>query len=78
MTIAVSDSGPGVPEALRQRVFEPFFTTRDGRTGGLGLAISRRLVEAVRGHIAVGESNHGGAEFRVHLPAANRANGDVG
>jgi len=71
VTIAVSDSGPGVPEALRQRVFEPFFTTRDGRTGGLGLAISRRLVEAVRGHIAVGESNHGGAEFRVHLPAAN-------
>jgi signal transduction histidine kinase len=71
VTIAVSDNGPGVPEALRQRVFEPFFTTRNDRTGGLGLAISRRVVEAAGGHIAVGESDAGGAEFRVRLPAAN-------
>ena len=72
VTITVADSGPGVPEELRGRVFEPFFSTRSDRAGGLGLAITRRVVEGARGTIAVAESERGGAEFRVWLPA-NRA-----
>ena len=67
--IGVADSGPGVPEALRGRVFEPFFTTRDKGTG-LGLAVARQIVEAHAGHIDVGERPGGGALFRISLPAA--------
>jgi two-component system sensor histidine kinase HydH len=69
VAIAVRDTGPGVPSAVRQRIFEPFFTTRPGGVGGLGLAITRRLVHAAGGNIAVTDANDGGAEFRVWLPA---------
>lgn len=71
VTIAVADSGPGVPEELRGKVFEPFFSTRSDRPGGLGLAITRRVVEGARGKIAVAESTSGGAEFRVWLPSGD-------
>jgi signal transduction histidine kinase len=70
--IAVSDSGPGIPEDLRARVFEPFFTTR-ARGTGLGLAVARQIVEAHGGRIDVGDSALGGARFRVRLPAAMAA-----
>jgi len=66
--IAISDTGPGVPEELRSRIFEPFFSTHGNRPGGLGLSITRRVAEAARGTISVGEAEGGGAEFRVWLP----------
>jgi signal transduction histidine kinase len=69
IAITVADSGPGVPADLRGKIFEPFFSTRSDRTGGLGLAICRRVVEAANGTIAVGDAESGGAEFRVQLPA---------
>ena len=69
IAIRVTDSGPGVPEELRRRIFEPFFSTNSNRSGGLGLAITRRVVEAANGTIAVAESPQGGAEFSVRLPA---------
>jgi signal transduction histidine kinase len=69
--IGVADSGPGVPENLRGRVFEPFFTTRDKGTG-LGLAVARQIVEAHAGRIDVAERPGGGALFRISLPAAGR------
>jgi signal transduction histidine kinase len=65
----VEDSGPGVPEANVAVIFEPFVTTK--RTGlGMGLAITRSIVEAHHGAIAVGRSPLGGAAFEVRLPAA--------
>jgi signal transduction histidine kinase len=67
--IAVEDRGPGVPRALRRRVFEPFFSTRTDRPGGLGLAIARRLVEEAGGTIAITDRPEGGSRFRVRLPA---------
>ncbi len=67
--IGVADTGPGVPESLRGRVFEPFFTTRDKGTG-LGLAVARQIVEAHDGRIEVGERPGGGARFRIALPLA--------
>jgi signal transduction histidine kinase len=66
--IAVSDRGPGVPAALRERVFEPFFSGKAGRAGGLGLAICRRLVEESGGSIEVGDRPGGGARFVLRLP----------
>lgn len=68
--ISVCDSGPGIPEALRRAVFEPFFSTRGDRSGGLGLAIARRLVEDAGGTIAIEDGERGGALVRVRLPAA--------
>jgi signal transduction histidine kinase len=67
--LAVGDSGPGVPAELRERVFEPFFTTRSRGTG-LGLAVARQIVEAHGGRIAVGDRAGGGARFVIRLPLA--------
>ena len=62
----VSDNGPGVPEGLRDQIFNPFYSTRsDG--AGLGLSISARIVEEHSGLIEVGETIGGGACFRVLL-----------
>jgi signal transduction histidine kinase len=70
--LAVADSGPGVPPDLRDRVFEPFFTTRPRGTG-LGLAVARQIVEAHGGQIAVADGPEGGARFTIRLPAAGAA-----
>ncbi len=70
--LAVTDSGPGVPAELRERVFEPFFTTRPRGTG-LGLAVARQIVEAHGGQIEVGDRRGGGARFTIRLPAAGPA-----
>ena len=68
--LSVRDSGPGIPEEDIPRVFDPFFTTRQGGTG-LGLAMVHRAVEAHRGTILVDGGDGGGAEFTVYLPAQN-------
>jgi signal transduction histidine kinase len=68
LTITVEDSGTGVPIDLRERIWEPFFTTRQRGTG-LGLAIVRKRVQEVGGSAALGVStNGGGAVFHVRLP----------
>lgn len=69
VAIAVEDEGPGVPESLRARLFEPFFSTKS-RAGGLGLAITRRLVEEAGGAIEVQERAPRGSRFCVTLPLA--------
>jgi signal transduction histidine kinase len=51
-------------------VFEPFFSGRSDRPGGLGLAICRRIAEEAGGSIRVVDGRTGGAEFRVNLPTA--------
>ena len=65
--VLVEDQGPGVPPELRLRIFEPFFSTKGDRPGGLGLTISRRIVEESGGSVAVDERPGGGAIFRVRL-----------
>ena len=65
--VSVEDQGPGVPPELRPRIFEPFFSTKGDRPGGLGLTISRRIVEEAGGSLAVGDRPGGGAVFRVRL-----------
>jgi len=66
--IEVSDTGTGVPEDLRDRIFDPLFTTRPEGTG-LGLSISARILEAHGGLIEVLDGRDGGACFRLLLPA---------
>lgn len=66
---AVEDDGRGIPEAQRERLFEPFATTKDRGTG-LGLAISRAIVEAHRGEISIGPRGGGGTRVEVVLDRA--------
>ena len=66
--LAVSDTGPGVPAGLRDRVFEPFFTTRPDGTG-LGLALCREVARQHGGDVTLGPPAGGGATFRLTLPA---------
>jgi signal transduction histidine kinase len=68
----VADDGPGVPEEHRERIFAPFFTTKDPGAGtGLGLANAQRLVESLGGELRlVCPGELGGASFHVVLPAA--------
>jgi PAS domain S-box-containing protein len=65
--ISVSDSGPGIPPAIRTKIFDPFFTTR--RDGfGIGLSLCHRIITDHRGTIRVETSRWGGTEFRIDLP----------
>jgi len=66
--LTVEDSGPGIPEEAREHVFEAFTSSRGERPGGLGLAISKRLVEEAGGRIEIGEAPGGGARLTVRLP----------
>lgn len=71
IVVEVSDSGPGVPETARKRLFEPFKATARPGGAGLGLAIAADLVRAHGGTIALMPPEPGqGATFRVTLPAA--------
>ena len=67
--IAVTDNGPGVPAGLRERVFQPFFTTKRNGTG-LGLALVQKIIVFHNGRIAVTAAPQGGASFPGHLAAA--------
>jgi signal transduction histidine kinase len=69
--ITVEDNGPGIAAEIRDRVFEPFVTTKEpGKGTGLGLAVCLGLVEAAGGTLAVEEGEEGGARFVIELPAA--------
>lgn len=67
--IEVEDNGPGIAEAVRETLFEPFITTKEvGEGTGLGLAVCRGLVEVAGGSIGVERGAEGGARFVVLLP----------
>jgi signal transduction histidine kinase len=72
LAVTIADHGPGIPPELRQRVFEPYFTTKDDGTG-LGLALVRVTLEAHRGTIAVTETPGGGATFAIVFPPPGRS-----
>ena len=67
--LTMRDNGPGFPEAMMGRVFEPYVTTKSKGTG-LGLAIVKKIVEEHNGRIAVANDPSGGASVTIVLPAA--------
>jgi len=71
VSLRVSDNGPGIPDELQRRLFEPFATGRVGGTG-LGLAIVQRAVEAHRGLVLVDSQAGQGTTFTIYFPAARR------
>lgn len=84
VTVAVTDNGPGIPEALREQIFDTGFTTRGNKAGwpspprrGLGLNIVRNLVEAAGGTVRVMGAPVRGARFEVTLPLIDATRGPV-
>jgi len=75
LEVRVTDDGPGIAGAIRDRVFEPFVTTREAGTG-LGLAIARGVIETHGGRIEAVDGGHG-ACFLITLPASSVAAGDI-
>lgn len=70
VAVDVVDSGVGIEPAIAERIFEPFFTTKPGEGTGIGLSISRHIVAAMGGSIALVPSEARGTRFRVILPCA--------
>ncbi|WP_457580451.1 sensor histidine kinase [Ensifer canadensis] len=72
VVLAVSDRGPGVPAAIAERIYDPFFSTKGvGKGLGLGLSISYNIVKDFGGSLTATNLIEGGAEFRIELPAAD-------
>jgi PAS domain S-box-containing protein len=73
--IQVSDSGPGVPYGIRNKIFDPYFTTKHEGTG-IGLSLCHRIINDHGGSLTLSDSDLGGAEFRIEIPinlkASNR------
>jgi signal transduction histidine kinase len=68
VVVQVADDGPGISDAVHSTLFEPFVSSKPSGTG-LGLTISRRIVENHGGTITAENGAHGGAVFSVRLPA---------
>ena len=72
--VAVSDEGPGIPDAHREKIFERFFSYRPGdsdkRHAGLGLAIVKAIVEGYGGRVTAANNADRGATFTIRLPAS--------
>jgi signal transduction histidine kinase len=67
--ISVSDNGPGIPESIKDKIFQPFFTTKPtGQGTGLGLSLSYDIVKAHAGELSAETREGGGTEFFIHLP----------
>jgi len=71
--VSVEDDGPGIAEKHRERIFEPFFTTKKDVGTGLGLWVSKEIVDRHGGTIQVAsrtDDGISGAAFHIHLPIA--------
>ena len=75
--IQIGDNGPGIPEELRAKVLEPFFSTKErGKATGLGLSVTSRIVASHRGLVTIGNSSElGGAAVKIYLPVAQEPQG---
>ncbi|BCS95214.1 hypothetical protein DSLASN_08460 [Desulfoluna limicola] len=72
--LTVQDSGPGIPDAIQERIFEPYFTTKEvGRGTGMGLAIVHGIMKSCGGFITLESRVGQGATFRLYFPASREA-----
>jgi two-component system NtrC family sensor kinase len=76
LKLIVADSGPGVPITESEKIFDPFYTTKEpGRVTGLGLAVVSRIVVGLGGTIWVRPAREGGAAFMMYFPVPDEAAG---
>lgn len=69
LEIRVSDNGPGIPDSIKDKIFQPFFTTKPTGSGtGLGLSLSYDIIKAHGGEIKIETSENKGSEFIIQLP----------
>jgi len=66
--VTVRDDGPGIPDAIRDKIFQPFFSTKSGSGVGVGLWITQNIVQKHRGRLEFTDANPRGAQFTVVLP----------
>lgn len=70
--LGVRDDGPGIPPHIRERIFEPFFSTKANRPStGMGLSMVRSMLEDIGGAVTVHSTEGAGTDFVLHLPLAN-------
>ncbi|HEV2884630.1 MAG TPA: PAS domain S-box protein [Pyrinomonadaceae bacterium] len=69
-----ADTGTGMPEDVRQKIFDPFFSTKGAQGTGLGLSVSYSIIERHEGAISVASELGGGTTFTIELPATQMAN----
>ncbi len=74
VVIRVRDTGPGIPESVRDKVFQPFFSTKEEGTG-LGLSIATRIIEEHGGRLALESKENAGATFIITLPLKDDQHG---
>ena len=71
--VQIIDSGPGIPDHLKEQIFEPFFTNRKDGTGtGLGLYLCHKIINSYQGSLGVTDNPKGGSCFELKLPISNR------
>ena len=68
IVITVEDNGPGIPQAIQKKIFEPFFSTKGSKGTGLGLALTQKVVREHGGEIALESSESEGTRFTIWLP----------
>ena len=73
--VAVHDSGPGIPKNLQERLFDPFFSTKEGNLRGIGLSLARASMQRMGGELRVSSQLGSGSTFSLHLltPEQHRA-----
>lgn len=70
VVLLVEDNGIGISSEYRSKIFEPYYSTKDEHTSGIGLAIVQKTVIDHSGHISVDSSELGGCKFRIEIPVA--------
>ena len=75
--VFLSDDGPGIPLASRERIFEPFASSKGQRGTGLGLAVTRKLVAQHGGTVGIEDPELGGATFGIELPSSREEDMDA-
>ena len=77
LLVSIADTGVGIPAAIRDKIYDPFFTTKDPNRGtGLGLTMAYRTLQDCGGQITFAEKKSGGTEFILSIPTAQKPAGD--